>query len=106
VYGVTVVTSMRIRHLEARHVTHLRVISCVFNLPSPHNTTADFQNRAQRAPLSLQAMKRILDNFGPNLTAAGRAATDMERRQINSSQDVREGLQAFLERRTPIFRGV
>ena len=61
---------------------------------------------AQRAPLSLQAMKRILDNFGPKLTTAERAATDMERRQINGSQDMREGLQAFFERRTPIFRGV
>lgn len=61
---------------------------------------------AQRAPLSLQAMKRILDNFGPKLSTAERAATDMERRQINGNQDMREGLQAFFERRTPIFRGV
>lgn len=61
------------------------------------------------APLAVQGMKRILRLLD---AAAERGFTDDERREVAElrrrafeSDDVREGRQAFLEKRAPSFRG-
>jgi enoyl-CoA hydratase len=61
---------------------------------------------AQNAPLSLRAMKRILDRLSPAVTADDRAPFEAERLRISTSEDMREGLRAFFERRPAVFRGV
>lgn len=61
---------------------------------------------AHNAPLSLQAMKRVLDRLAPKLSAEDHAELDTERLRISRSQDMREKLHAFFERRAPVFRGV
>jgi enoyl-CoA hydratase/carnithine racemase len=63
------------------------------------------QALAQNAPLALQAMKRILASLAPTLTAEQHATFDAERLQVSRSEDLREGLQAFFDRRPPVFRG-
>jgi enoyl-CoA hydratase/carnithine racemase len=64
---------------------------------------------AANAPLAVQGMKRILRLLD---AAAERGFTDVERTEIAElrrrafeSDDVREGRQAFLEKRAPSFRG-
>lgn len=64
---------------------------------------------ARNAPLAVQGMKRILRLLD---AAAERGFTDAEREEIArlrrrafESDDVREGRQAFLEKRPPKFRG-
>jgi enoyl-CoA hydratase len=61
---------------------------------------------AANAPLSLLAMKQLLDRLGHFLTPQERDAFENERLRIGGSEDMREGLRAFFERRTPVFRGV
>jgi enoyl-CoA hydratase len=61
---------------------------------------------AQNAPLSLRTMKRMLDQLSPALTAEERAPLEAERLRVSTSEDMREGLRAFFERRPAVFRGV
>jgi enoyl-CoA hydratase/carnithine racemase len=69
-------------------------------------TNALVQSISKNAPLSLRAMKRVLDGFAPRLSEEAQATLDAERLQISCSEDMREGLLAFFERRAPVFRGV
>ena len=58
---------------------------------------------ARNAPLSVKAVKQIVDRFGVRGDAVTQGRPWYE--EIYTSEDVREGIDAFLERRTPSFRG-
>jgi enoyl-CoA hydratase len=60
---------------------------------------------ASNAPLSLRAMKSLFSRFGQRLGLEEHAHFDAERIRISRSEDMREGLQAFFERRVPRFIG-
>ena len=58
------------------------------------------------APLAVREMKRVLRGaMGSSVTSAA-AEFEESRRRISESDDVREGLLAFAERRPPVFRGL
>ena len=61
---------------------------------------------AANAPLAVREMKRVLR--GATVSSVIPAAAEFEeaRRRISNSDDVREGLLAFTERRPPVFRGI
>jgi enoyl-CoA hydratase/carnithine racemase len=61
---------------------------------------------ATNAPLSVRVMKQMLDRLIPTYTPEDAAGFDARRIEISRSNDMREGLQAFFERRAPVFRGV
>jgi enoyl-CoA hydratase/carnithine racemase len=65
---------------------------------------------AGNAPLAVQGMKRILRLLDAaaerGFTAAERVEIAQLRRRAFESDDVREGREAFLEKRPPRFRGV
>jgi len=60
---------------------------------------------ADNAPLSLRAMKAMLSALGPTFGPGEIERFDKERLEISRSQDMREGLRAFFERRPPVFTG-
>jgi enoyl-CoA hydratase/carnithine racemase len=61
---------------------------------------------AESAPLSLRAMKAAIARVTARLDGSVVAELDAARLQVSRSEDMREGLSAFLERRTPQFAGV
>jgi enoyl-CoA hydratase len=69
-------------------------------------TEAMLRQIAANAPLSLRAMKGMLAALGSTFGADEVERFDAERLAVSRSQDMREGLQAFFERRPPRFTGV
>jgi enoyl-CoA hydratase/carnithine racemase len=69
-------------------------------------TEAIVRQIADNAPLSLRAMKAMLAALGPTFLPRQIERFDIERVAISRSQDMREGLQAFFQRRPPKFTGV
>ena len=60
---------------------------------------------AGNAPLSLRAMKAMLSALGSTFRSDEIERFDAERLAVSRSQDMKEGLQAFFERRPPRFIG-
>ncbi len=58
---------------------------------------------AAGAPLAVKAAKRLVDAAQSGLEAAETAEACY--REVYGSEDLREGLAAVAERRTPVFRG-
>jgi enoyl-CoA hydratase/carnithine racemase len=79
-------------------------------LASASELPAETERLAQRiagnAPLSVREMKRVLNRTVSSTRQLADDELETARLAVSRSEDVQEGLQAFLERRTPAFRGV
>jgi enoyl-CoA hydratase/carnithine racemase len=79
-------------------------------LVSPDELDGSVDNLARQvaecAPLSLREMKRAIARMTSAIEPQVLSDLDAARIGISRSADMREGLQSFLERRKPVFRGV
>lgn len=96
------------RILDARRAEEIGLVEEV--LPDDEleaYTYALAEEIAANAPLSVRGTKRIVGHLvGGDVPSEAAVEIDDLIRQTNTGPDVREGMQAFLEKRRPQFRGL
>ena len=60
---------------------------------------------AQKAPLAIRLTKAALLAYGQNLAAEGPLVAELSQAVLFETEDKREGMTAFLEKRPPHWRG-
>jgi enoyl-CoA hydratase len=94
------------RTLTAEEALNFNLVNHVYSVDTYLNEAiALAQEIADRAPLAVQAAKEMVNQaFELSLTQG--LSTERERfYQLFSSQDQEEGMKAFLEKRTPVWKG-
>ncbi|WKB34694.1 enoyl-CoA hydratase/isomerase family protein [Terrilactibacillus sp. S3-3] len=61
---------------------------------------------AEQAPIALSGIKRCIQATGQSALAAGLEMDMVETAKVFTSEDAKIGFQAFLEKRSPVFKGV
>lgn len=94
------------RMLEAQEALQFGLINHLYSLESYLDQTLSLaQSLAERAPLAVIAAKKMINNcFEINLTD-GLKAERSKFYQLFSTEDQKEGMSAFLEKRKPEWKG-
>jgi enoyl-CoA hydratase/carnithine racemase len=108
--GLTAATEMLLtaRQLDIDEARQCGLVTRVVS--GMEDASAYCQNAAECPPLAQQAMKKTLYFLGADLTGSGldrSARTSIEKltRRAEASEDGREALRAFHEKRPPVFTG-
>ena len=94
------------RRFSAREVLQMGLVSRVLPraelLPWVHDTATRI---AENAPLTVRSVKRIAAELAKDPAQRDLAGAHASVRACLESEDYREGMRAFLEKRPPVFRG-
>jgi enoyl-CoA hydratase/carnithine racemase len=95
------------RKVLAAEAHTIGLVSTVTTTAAPHDTALELANTiANNAPLAVKQIKQVLrQSWDTNLAGMLALETDAMLTCLQSA-DLAEGLRAFIEKRTPTFRGI
>lgn len=93
-------------HYTAQHAYELGIVNAVFEAEEFMDKVLEVARTiASRGPLAIAAAKRAV-NQGIELTLLGGLQKEAEQfTELFGSEDQREGMRAFMEKRAPVFKG-
>lgn len=92
--------------ISAKEAHGLGVVDILCDSEDFESRLNDFtQSILQRGPLAVEAAKSVLNAHGSELLKQGLAAEKEAFIHLFASADRKEGMQAFLEKRKPVFNG-
>lgn len=92
--------------IDAEEAYRLGLVNRVFPAQEFHSQVAAYAERlAKNAPLALAAIKASLHRALEQPVEAVLSYEMAEQRRLSRTEDVREGIAAFLEKREPVYKG-
>lgn len=94
------------RYLSAEEAFNLRIVNRIIEPEDLHEKAFELANQlAERSPFAVNQMKELVNQGIESPLDIGLSLEGASLSNLFHTEDAQEGIQAFIEKRTPVFKG-